>query len=124
MFDKKFLYEQRHYNIDELEKYFESKIYHLITGKQQSIFDCNIHLLFLTAIKYFKKSDIDYSSALQEILKQYEDAETSWFFNRNSKIITAIELARFYVLSLCDKDLIYVPKHNFYQHHYYHKHRY
>jgi hypothetical protein len=100
----------------------EAKIYALITGKQKSTIDCNVHLLFLTAIKYLKKLAIDYSKQLQEIVNQYQDAENACFFNRNSKITSAIELTRFYVISLCEKDIVYVSRLNFYHQHHYHRH--
>jgi hypothetical protein len=65
------------------------------------------------AIKYLKKLDIDYSQQVQEIVQKYEEAEKAWFFNRSGKVTEAIEVARFYVISLCEKDLVYVPKHTF-----------
>ncbi|MBI2344790.1 hypothetical protein HYV10_01820 [Candidatus Dependentiae bacterium] len=118
---QKYLYQNHYYTLEDLEKNFETKIYLLIIGKNKSNIDCNVHLLFLTAIQYFKKIHNDCSAQLQEIIQKYQDAENSWFFNRNSKIISAIELARFYTITLCEKDLIYIPRYNFYHHHHHHK---
>ncbi len=123
MINQKILYHSHYYTIETLEKHLEKNIYSLIIGKETSVLDCNVHLLFLTAIKFLKKLDINYTKELQEIMTAYQQAELSWFFNRNSKVTSAIELARFHIISLCEKDLIYVPKYNFYHQHHYHKHR-